>query len=121
MQIGIIQAVKVFTVACAGALCAQLSIAQVRVLVDQVGYEPKAPKEAIVSGSNQDQPRKFALINADSGKTVFHGTAPSGQQSSPSGSNPGVTPCVCIRRKGTSAPASSRLRTIFLSAIHFPM
>jgi hypothetical protein len=80
MQNGIIHAAKVVALACAGALCAQLSIAQVRVLVDQVGYETKAPKQAIVAGSSRDQPRKFALIDADSGKVVMQGELqPSGQ------------------------------------------
>jgi hypothetical protein len=44
-----------------------------RVLVDQVGYETHAPKQAIVAGSAEERPRKFALIDADSGKTVFEG------------------------------------------------
>jgi len=44
---------------------------QVRILVDQVGYETLAGKQAIVEGSDQDHPQKFALIDADSGKTVF--------------------------------------------------
>jgi hypothetical protein len=80
MQNGIIHAAKVVALACAGALCAQVSIAQVRVLVDQVGYETKAPKQAIVAGSSQDQPRKFALVDADSGTVVLQGELqPSGQ------------------------------------------
>jgi len=43
------------------------------VLVDQVGYETLAPKQAIVAGSDQDHPQSFALIDEDSGKTVFEG------------------------------------------------
>jgi hypothetical protein len=44
-----------------------------RVLVDQVGYDLHATKEAIVSGSAQDHPTQFQLIDSDSGKTVFQG------------------------------------------------
>ena len=44
-----------------------------RVLVDQVGYDLHAPKEAIVTGSAQDHPTQFLLIDSDSGKTVFQG------------------------------------------------
>ncbi len=40
-------------------------------LVDQVGYETHAPKQAIVAGSAKDRPEKFALIDTDSGKTVL--------------------------------------------------
>jgi len=44
-----------------------------RVLVDQVGYDLHAPKEAIVSGSAQDHPTQFQLNDSDSGKTVLQG------------------------------------------------
>ena len=46
---------------------------QMRVLVDQVGYDLHAPKKAIIAGTAQDHPTQFALIDADSGKTVFQG------------------------------------------------
>jgi hypothetical protein len=49
----------------------QTCVAQVRVLVDQVGYETQAPKQAIVEGGGQDDPQRFALIDADTGKTVL--------------------------------------------------
>jgi hypothetical protein len=57
----------------AGAVisCAQTCLSQIRVLVDQVGYETLAPKQAIVEGSDEEQPQKFALIDVDSGKTVY--------------------------------------------------
>jgi len=45
-----------------------------RVLVDQVGYDLRAPKEAIVTGSAQDHPAQFQLIDSDSGKTVLQGS-----------------------------------------------
>jgi hypothetical protein len=45
-----------------------------RVLVDQVGYDLHAPKEAIVTGSALDHPTQFQLIDSDSGKTVLQGS-----------------------------------------------
>ena len=48
-------------------------MSQVRVLVDQVGYETQAPKQAIISGSEKDHPAAFRLIDIDSGKSVFEG------------------------------------------------
>jgi hypothetical protein len=50
-----------------------MSLGQMRVLVDQVGYDLHAPKEAIVSGSAQDHPTQFQLNDSDSGKTVLQG------------------------------------------------
>lgn len=48
--------------------------AAVRVLVDQVGYELQAPKQALVIGGNSDPaPVKFFLVDADTGKTVLEG------------------------------------------------
>jgi hypothetical protein len=54
-----------------GVLCVQDCPGQIHVLVDQVGYETLAPKQAIVAGSEQDHPQQFALIDVDSGKAVF--------------------------------------------------
>ncbi len=54
----------------AGTLCGSCT-AQIRVLVDQVGYERTAPKQAIVMGSAQDAPKTFALIDAETGATVL--------------------------------------------------
>ncbi len=48
--------------------------AQVRVLVDQVGYETTSPKIALISGSEAAPPGEFALIDDASGKVVFTGT-----------------------------------------------
>jgi hypothetical protein len=63
-----------------GAICAQTCLGQVRVLVDQVGYETLAPKQAIVEGSDEFQPQKFALIDVDSGKAVYEANLqPSGK------------------------------------------
>jgi hypothetical protein len=47
---------------------------QVRVLVDQVGYETTSPKIALISGSEAAPPGEFALIDDASGKVVFTGT-----------------------------------------------
>jgi hypothetical protein len=60
-----------FLTAGAVSSCARTCLSQVRVLVDQVGYETLAPKQAIVEGSDDDHPQKFVLIDADSGKTVY--------------------------------------------------
>lgn len=53
-----------FTAACFG---------QLQVLVDQVGYETRAPKEALLRGTSSDIPGKFSLIDAATGKAVFTG------------------------------------------------
>ena len=53
--------------------CVHACLSQVRVLVDQVGYETQAPKQAIISGSEKDHPAAFRLIDIDSGKSVFEG------------------------------------------------
>ena len=47
---------------------------QMQVLVDQVGYEARAPKQALVMGKAQEQPQAFTLLDAATGKTVFTGT-----------------------------------------------
>jgi hypothetical protein len=53
--------------------CASVCLGQVRVLVDHVGYETDAPKEALVLGSVKDHPQSFALLDADTQKPVFKG------------------------------------------------
>ena len=55
--------------------------AATHVLVDQVGYEPAAPKIALVIiGKDEAPPTKFALINSDTGTTVLEGDVkPSGE------------------------------------------
>jgi len=55
------------------ALATGICHAQIRVLVDQVGYERLAPKRAIVSGSAADHPTGFALLDAVSGKRLLRG------------------------------------------------
>ncbi|MGA2847477.1 MAG: glycoside hydrolase family 9 protein [Terracidiphilus sp.] len=55
-------------------------LGQVRVLVDQVGYETRATKQAIVEGSSEDHPESFSLIDLDAGKSVYEANVqPSGK------------------------------------------
>jgi Glycosyl hydrolase family 9/Cellulase N-terminal ig-like domain len=56
---------------------ASASVAQMKVLVDQVGYETRAPKQAVIEGTQTDHPHDFTLIDTDTGKAVFHGLLPS--------------------------------------------
>ena len=46
---------------------------ELHVLVDQVGYETRSPKIALVLGGSEDHPEKFSLIDSATGKTVFTG------------------------------------------------
>jgi hypothetical protein len=65
---------------CGSFFCAQTCLTQVRVLVDQVGYETLAQKQAIVTGSDRDHPQRFSLIDVDSGQTVLQSALkPSGK------------------------------------------
>lgn len=55
-------------------------LAQVTVLVDHVGYETKAPKQALIEDSGQDHPRQFSLIDLATNKAVLSGNlVPAGQ------------------------------------------
>lgn len=64
----------------AASFCRPTSAAT-RILVDQVGYEPAAPKVALVVTANDDPaPTRFALINSDTGKLALEGDVkPSGE------------------------------------------
>ena len=42
-------------------------------LVDHVGYELNGTKELLLTGTAQDHPQQFELVEADSGKAVFTG------------------------------------------------
>jgi hypothetical protein len=57
---------------CCIAVLTQSSSAQVKVLTDQVGYEPDAPKVAIISGIEKDNPESFSLIDTATGQRVMH-------------------------------------------------
>ena len=62
------------------AACCQACWGQMRVLVNQVGYEVQEPKQAIISGSPHQNPGEFLLLDADAAKTVLKGSLqPSGQ------------------------------------------
>jgi hypothetical protein len=51
-----------------------------RVLVNQVGYEVRESKQAIVSSSPHETPAEFSLIDSNTGKIVLKGSLqPSGQ------------------------------------------
>lgn len=58
-----------------GVASAQACLGRVQVLVDHVGYELHAAKQAVLAGSAQDNPQQFSLIDADTGKTVLSGRA----------------------------------------------
>ncbi|HMD21041.1 MAG TPA: cellulase N-terminal Ig-like domain-containing protein, partial [Alloacidobacterium sp.] len=58
---------------CLSVFSASASLAQVEVLVDHVGYETLAPKQAVIKGTAADHPQQFTLIDADTGKSVFQG------------------------------------------------
>lgn len=65
---------------CCSGLFVSASFAQVRILVDHVGYETHTSKQALVLGTEQDHPRQFSLIDMDTGKAVFGGSLiPAGQ------------------------------------------
>ncbi len=70
---------RILVASCIAAF-AQVCLARVSVLVDQVGYETQAPKRAIVMGNEQDHPAQFALVDAATGKIVLTGKlTPDGQ------------------------------------------
>lgn len=54
-------------------LAASLSFAQVRVLVDQVGYDTAAPKVALIENTTDVTATDFALVDEATGDTVFTG------------------------------------------------
>jgi hypothetical protein len=50
-----------------------------RVLIDQVGYEPGSQKVAIVEGTSRDHPGQFSVVDWETGNAVFSGSLkPSG-------------------------------------------
>ena len=65
-------------------LIAPACLAQMHIVVDQVGYEPTAPKQALVVADgihgSQDAPETYTLTDADTGKVVLTGPfKPAGQ------------------------------------------
>jgi hypothetical protein len=56
-------------------LVAQVAVAaEPKVLVDQVGYDTDAVKQAIVAGATSPSSRTFRVVNADTGKVALQGT-----------------------------------------------
>jgi hypothetical protein len=56
------------------AVTAPLCRGQVRVLVDQVGYEATASKVALIETTGETSLSEFTLVDRDSGRVVFTGT-----------------------------------------------
>lgn len=56
------------------------AMGQLNVVVDQVGYETRSSKDAIVVGTERDHPEKFSLIDTVSSRVVLTGSlTPNGQ------------------------------------------
>jgi hypothetical protein len=76
----IIDTLRLLQAICLGAFCGQACLGQMRVLVNQVGYEAQEPKQAIVSSSPRDDPGEFALIGSEKGKIVLKGSLQPSEQ-----------------------------------------
>ena len=63
---------RFLTFICIGLL-AQAAHGQLRVLVDHVGYETNATKQALIEGAEQDHPQTFSLVDTTNGQAVFSG------------------------------------------------
>ncbi|HUA81868.1 MAG TPA: glycoside hydrolase family 9 protein [Dyella sp.] len=61
-------------VACLGLYALQGWAAEPTILVDQVGYELQAPKQAIVSAAPDQSLHDFQIIDTRTGKPVYSGT-----------------------------------------------
>ena len=76
----IIDTLRLLLAICLSAVCGQACSGQMRVLVNQVGYEVRESKQAIVSSSPHETPAEFSLIDSNTGKIVLKGSLqPSGQ------------------------------------------
>ena len=76
----------ILTLTCCLAVCVATLLApaclgqQQQVLVDQVGYEARSPKQALVMGTPHDNPQQFSLVDVATGKAVLTGPlTPAGQ------------------------------------------
>jgi hypothetical protein len=69
----------IFAICSIGSLT-PVSVAQLRVLVDHVGYETHAPKQALIVGSRQDHPQQFSLVDTETGRIVLSGALTSSGQ-----------------------------------------
>jgi hypothetical protein len=70
----IIDTLKHLLAICLCAICGQPCLGQMRVLVNQVGYEVQESKQAIVSRSPQDSPGEFSMVASEAGKIVLKGS-----------------------------------------------
>jgi hypothetical protein len=70
----LIRSVRLLAVLSLCVVAAPLCRAQVRVLVDQVGYETSASKVALVETTQETSLSEFTLVDQDSGRVVFTGT-----------------------------------------------
>ena len=68
----ILKGLGLFGVSFIAVIC-QEGWCQTRVLVDQVGFETNAPKQALVVGTKKDHLTQFALVDSGTGKTVLSG------------------------------------------------
>jgi hypothetical protein len=69
-----------FWAICLAGVVTSTAAGELKVLVDQVGYESNSLKKAIIVGTQQDHPEKFSLVDAASGKVVLTGRlVPNGQ------------------------------------------
>jgi hypothetical protein len=66
----ILKTCKFFAMLLSAIYCPVI-LPQIHVLVDQVGYESDATKIAIVEEAAGSHPTEFALVDANSGKTVL--------------------------------------------------
>jgi hypothetical protein len=69
----VIRTLNLLLLASLSLIASRACLGSVQVLVDHVGYDTYAEKQAVVAGSAQDHPGQFSLIDADSGKTVLQG------------------------------------------------
>ncbi len=72
-EVKVAHILKGFFVVLLCGICAPGVFSQVRILVDQVGYESAEAKQAIITGTAQDQPEKFELVDTGTAKTVYVG------------------------------------------------
>ena len=70
----IIRTLRLLLTICLCTVYGHSCLAQVRVLVNQVGYEARESKQAIVSSSSHESPREFSLVDSEAGKVVLTGS-----------------------------------------------
>lgn len=76
----IIRILKLIALICCTGLLGLPCFGQIRILVDHLGYETRAPKQAVIQGAEQDRPQHFELRDAATGEAVFQGSLKSAGQ-----------------------------------------